>query len=81
MEEPVFFDLSPNQQAFLDFTQGVNEYLRQEYHALQDLLWRSDKMAFSRGMPPRHVFACLNHVQIALCDVWVNTEVTLASIL
>ena len=52
-EDPAYFDLSPKQQEYLAFTQQVNEYLRQEYHALQELMWRSDKPSFRGGMPPR----------------------------
>ena len=60
-EEPAYFELSPKQQEYLDFTQQVNDYLRQEYHAIQELLWRSDKPTFLGGMPPRCVcvFVCV----------------------
>lgn len=52
-EEPTFFRLSSRQQEYLDFIQQVNEYLTQEYHAIQELLWRSNKATFYGGMPPR----------------------------
>ncbi|XP_076471657.1 endoplasmic reticulum-Golgi intermediate compartment protein 2-like isoform X1 [Babylonia areolata] len=81
-EEPVFFELSPRQQEYLDFTQQVNEYLRQEYHALQELMWRSDKPSFRGGMPPREdkksgtPDACRVHGSLEVSKVAGNFHVT-----
>lgn len=52
-EDPAYFELTPRQQEYLDFIQQVNDYLTQEYHAIQELLWRSNKPSFLGGMPPR----------------------------
>ena len=64
MEEPAYFELSPKQQKYLEFKQMKNDYLRQEYHALQELMWGSDKPTFLGGMPPRCV--CM-HVCVCVC--------------
>ncbi|XP_070200063.1 endoplasmic reticulum-Golgi intermediate compartment protein 2-like isoform X2 [Littorina saxatilis] len=81
-EEPVYFELSPKQQEYLKFTQEVNDYLRQEYHALQDLMWRSDKPTFRGAMPPREVMktgvpdACRVHGSLEVSKVAGNYHVT-----
>ena len=63
-EEPAYFELSPKQQKHLDIMQLKNDYLRQEYHALQELVWGSDRPTFLGGMPPRCVCVC---VRMCVC--------------
>ncbi|KAL8608889.1 hypothetical protein ACOMHN_065227 [Nucella lapillus] len=81
-EEPAFFDLSPRQQEYLDFTQQVNDYLRQEYHALQEMMWRSDRPTFRGGMPPREDSrsgtpdACRVHGSMEVSKVAGNFHIT-----
>lgn len=81
-EEPAYFQLSPKQQEYLDFTQQVNEYLTQEYHAIQELLWRSDKPTFLGGMPPRDDMpsgkpdACRVHGTLEVSKVAGNFHIT-----
>lgn len=81
-EEPAFFDLSPRQQEYLDFTQQVNDYLRQEYHALQEMMWRSDRPTIRGGMPPREdgktgtPDACRVHGSLEVSKVAGNFHVT-----
>lgn len=81
-EEPTFFRLSSRQQEYLDFIQQVNEYLTQEYHAIQELLWRSNKATFYGGMPPREDVpegqpdACRIHGSLEVSKVAGNFHVT-----
>ncbi|XP_052797939.1 endoplasmic reticulum-Golgi intermediate compartment protein 2-like isoform X1 [Mya arenaria] len=39
--DPTHYALSPKQQSYRDLTRRVNEYLKDEYHAIQELLWLS----------------------------------------
>ena len=40
-EEPTWFDLDRWQRKHFESIKAVNEYLREEYHSLQDVLWNS----------------------------------------
>uniref|UniRef100_A0A2C9L3M1 Endoplasmic reticulum vesicle transporter C-terminal domain-containing protein n=1 Tax=Biomphalaria glabrata TaxID=6526 RepID=A0A2C9L3M1_BIOGL len=52
-EESVHWELSDNQRDYQHFVQQVNDYLSGEYHAIQEVLWRSGNPAFKGGMPKR----------------------------
>jgi hypothetical protein len=48
------YALSPRQQQYHDITQQVNQYMRDEYHAIQELMWLSGHQpALKMGMPKR----------------------------
>jgi len=55
-EEDTWFDLSPRQRVHFDSMKHVNSYLREEFHALQDLLWKSGYNTMFGDMPPRLEF-------------------------
>ena len=40
-EEPTWWELDTNQRIHFDEVQRMNQYLREEYHQLQDVLWES----------------------------------------
>ena len=40
-EEPTWWELDTNQRIHFDEVQKMNQYLREEYHQLQDILWGS----------------------------------------
>ncbi|XP_022920241.1 endoplasmic reticulum-Golgi intermediate compartment protein 2 [Onthophagus taurus] len=52
-EEDTWFELSPNQRRQFDNEQHFNSYLREEYHAVKDVLWKSRYMSNSGSLPPR----------------------------
>ena len=52
-EEPTFFELSPKQKEYQIFIRQVNGFLREEYHALQEVMWKSQYPNFRGGMPKR----------------------------
>ena len=58
-EEPVHFELSPEQRRQFQMTQNLNEYIREEYHALHKLLWKTGYMGKNNQLPPRFVFVGL----------------------
>ena len=52
--DDAYFELSPSQQRYQDFVREVNQYLREEYHALQELMWISAISGlYKQGMPAR----------------------------
>ncbi|KAG8234389.1 hypothetical protein J437_LFUL015129 [Ladona fulva] len=52
-EESTWFELSTIQKLHFDAISRVNTNLREESHALQDLLWRSGYSSLFGDMPPR----------------------------
>jgi hypothetical protein len=54
--ENTYFELSPNQRRYHDIIHDVNKYLREEYHAIQELMWLSGSVfsTFRKGMPERY---------------------------
>nr|CAI5817768.1 unnamed protein product [Callosobruchus analis] len=53
-EEDTWFELAPNQQIHFDNKRHFNSYLREEYHAVKDLLWRSRFSTQFGELPPRN---------------------------
>jgi len=48
------YALSPIQKSYSEITRSVNQYMKQEYHAIQELLWLSGhNPALRIGMPER----------------------------
>lgn len=54
-EEDTWFDLSPEQKAYFDSMQHINSYLREEFHAVQNLLWKSRFISTFTELPKRYV--------------------------
>ncbi|XP_015110278.1 endoplasmic reticulum-Golgi intermediate compartment protein 2 [Diachasma alloeum] len=52
-EEDTWWDLSSNQRSHFDALKHMNSYLREEYHAIHELLWKSHQVAFMGEMPKR----------------------------
>lgn len=82
-EEPVHWELSDNQQDYQHFVQQVNDYLSEEYHAIQEVLWRSGNPTFTGGMPKRkgpepegQPDACRIHGSLEVNKVAGNFHVT-----
>jgi hypothetical protein len=56
VEEPTHFELSVGQRSQWDVIRDVNNYLRNEHHSLQEVLWKSDVLSqrrYGRDLPPR----------------------------
>ena len=47
------YELTPKQKHFYEITRHVNQYMREEYHAVQELLWLSGHSSILGGMPER----------------------------
>ncbi len=56
-EENTWFELTPNQQQYLEMVQNVNDYLKNEYHSLHTFLWKAGYSGMGNAMPRRFVVA------------------------
>jgi hypothetical protein len=52
-EEPTWFELDRLQRKHFESIKTFNEYLREEYHSLQDLLWNSGQSSLFGELPKR----------------------------
>ncbi|XP_054712865.1 endoplasmic reticulum-Golgi intermediate compartment protein 2-like [Uloborus diversus] len=53
-EEPAHFELSEPQRIQWDTMQKINLYIREEYHAIQELIWKDGYTNILRGFPTGH---------------------------
>ncbi|XP_060588010.1 endoplasmic reticulum-Golgi intermediate compartment protein 2-like isoform X2 [Ruditapes philippinarum] len=77
------YELSPRQQQYHEITQQVNQYMRDEYHAIQELMWLSGHQpALKMGMPKREIEpegpadACRIHGTLEVNKVAGNFHIT-----
>lgn len=84
-EDAVSFELTPGQSEHWDMVRNINDYLRNQHHTLQDLLWQQDTRSlddFSRSLPPRETpllgsaNACQLHGVLVVNKVAGNLHVT-----
>ncbi|XP_043483652.1 endoplasmic reticulum-Golgi intermediate compartment protein 2 [Leptopilina heterotoma] len=52
-EEDTWWDLSLEQRSHFDTLKTMNSYFREEYHAIHELLWKSNQIALHSEMPKR----------------------------
>lgn len=52
-EEDTWFELTPEQKTYFDSIQHVNSYLQEEFHAVQNLLWKSRFISTFSELPKR----------------------------
>ncbi|CAG9763329.1 unnamed protein product [Ceutorhynchus assimilis] len=81
-EEDTWFELSENQQIHFENKKHFNSYLREEYHAIKDLLWKSSFSTQFGDLPPRShtpdrpYDACRIHGSMILNKVAGNFHIT-----
>lgn len=81
-EEPVHFELTTPQRAQWETMQKINLYIREEYHAIQELIWRDGYTNILRGIPTGggvHVGepnACRLHGSLIVNKVSGNFHIT-----
>jgi len=86
-EEQTWWQLEPAQRVYFDEVQRLNQYLREEYHQLQDVLWKSGFSRLYSEMPSRklqaegHKDACRVHGALTLNKVAGNFHVTAGKVL
>lgn len=54
-EEDTWWELTPEQRAHFEALKHMNSYLREEYHAIHELLWKSNQVILYSEMPMRYV--------------------------
>ena len=52
-EENTWFELTDAQKQYMDMVQNVNDYIKNEYHALHTFLWKSGYSGMGNTMPKR----------------------------
>jgi hypothetical protein len=81
-EEEVTFELSQNQRYHFEGIQRVNQYLRDEYHAIHEFLWNSGYNSMAREMPKSSTEnrakanACRFHGSLTVNKVAGNFHIT-----
>ncbi|KAF2892556.1 hypothetical protein ILUMI_13616 [Ignelater luminosus] len=81
-EEDTWFELAPNQRKHFENKRHFNLYLREEYHAIQEFLWRSSHTSLFAEMPTRNDVpnrpydACRVHGSLVLNKVAGNFHIT-----
>jgi len=86
-EEPTWWELEPAQRIHFDEVQRLNQYLREEYHQLQDVLWTSGYSKLYADLPARQLVpdsehdACRVHGSLNLNKVAGNFHVTAGKVL
>jgi len=86
-EEPTWWELEEAQRIHFGEIQRLNQYLREEYHQLQDVLWRSGFSRLYSDMPGRRLNlqqpkdACRVHGVLTLNKVAGNFHVTAGKVL
>lgn len=86
-EEPTWWELEDAQRTHFDEVQRLNQYLREEYHQLQDMLWQSGFKKLYADLPDRKITpttdpdACRVHGSLTLNKVAGNFHVTAGKVL
>nr|ACO12194.1 Endoplasmic reticulum-Golgi intermediate compartment protein 2 [Lepeophtheirus salmonis] len=81
-EEDTWFDLDRVQRQHFEAIRTFNKYLREEYHAIQNLLWKSGSLSLYGELPPRRVIpdephdACRIHGSLTLNKVAGNFHIS-----
>jgi outer membrane protease len=53
-EEDTWWELTSEQRAHFEALKHMNSYLREEYHAIHELLWKSNQVTLYNEMPKRY---------------------------
>jgi len=86
-EEPTWWELEEAQRIHFDEVQRLNQYLREEYHQLQEVLWQSGFSRLYADLPERKITpqskpdACRVHGSLTLNKVAGNFHVTAGKVL
>ncbi|XP_045462210.1 endoplasmic reticulum-Golgi intermediate compartment protein 2 isoform X2 [Harmonia axyridis] len=75
-EEDTWFELAPNQRIHFDNKKYMNSYLREEYHAVKDLLWKSSYYTLVNSLPPRSIVPDRPY---DACRIYGNLEINKVS--
>lgn len=82
-QEDTWFEMSPEQIVHFNDIRHFNTYLREEFHAINDVLWKSRHTYYHKGLPKREVTpnyapdACRIYGSLVLNKVAGNLHVTI----
>lgn len=52
-QEDTWWELTQEQRSHFEALKDMNSYLREEYHAIHELLWKSNQVTLYSEMPKR----------------------------
>lgn len=58
-QEDTWWELTQEQRSHFEALKHTNSYLREEYHAIHELLWKSNQVTLYSEMPKRCIYAIL----------------------
>lgn len=65
-QEDTWWELTQEQRSHFEALKDVNSYLREEYHAIHELLWKSNQVTLYSEMPKRYI----NYIIIPVIDTY-----------
>jgi len=68
-EEDTWWELTQEQRTHFEALKHMNSYLREEYHAIHELLWKSNQVTLYSEMPKRYV-----RINLIICDSMIFVE-------
>jgi len=86
-EDNAWYELEDHQAIYFEEVSRLNEYLREEYHQLQDVLWKSGFNRLYGDMPARRMTpetvhdACRVHGSLSINKVAGNFHITAGKVL
>jgi len=86
-EDPTWYELEEHQQIHFEEVSRLNQYLREEYHQLQDVLWKSGYSRLYGDMPSRRIEpetprdGCRVHGSLTVNKVAGNFHITAGKVL
>lgn len=74
-QEDTWWELTQEQRSHFEALKNVNSYLREEYHAIHELLWKSNQVTLYSEMPKRYI----NYIIIPIIDTYyIDISIRLA---
>lgn len=67
-QEDTWWELTQEQRSHFEALKHTNSYLREEYHAIHELLWKSNQVTLYSEMPKRCIYAIL-YILLLLCHL------------
>lgn len=74
-EEDTWWELTSEQRAHFEALKHMNSYLREEYHAIHELLWKSNQITLYSEMPVRYVKQATAYnyaILLQIVDIYTN---------
>lgn len=70
-QEDTWWELTQEQRSHFEALKHTNSYLREEYHAIHELLWKSNQVTLYSEMPKRCIYAIL-YIYYYICDCYIS---------